>query len=73
MIAAGRHQTDHQKQAAAAALSKTYKVTTPAGVEIVVTNLNAFCKEHNHDQANMVSVAKGRGKSHKRYRCALIE
>lgn len=49
--------------------SKTYIVTTPNGIEKIVTNLNKFCREHELTQPLMIAVAKGKQKQHKGWSC----
>jgi hypothetical protein len=48
---------------------KKYKLVSPDGVNITTNHLLKFCREHNLNQGNMVSVASGRLKSHKGWKC----
>jgi hypothetical protein len=44
---------------------KTYIVTDPNGTEYVVHGIKQFCREHNLNNAHLISVAKGRYSQHK--------
>jgi hypothetical protein len=48
--------------------SKTYKLTTPEGDEIIVKNLSEFCKDKELDSANLSRISKN-GKKHKGWSC----
>lgn len=52
-----------------AANSRSYVVTNPDGAETPITNLKKFCREHGLDAATMSTVANGKRKHHKGWRC----
>lgn len=52
--------------------SKTYKLTTPEGDEIIVKNLSEFCKDKELDSANLSRVSKN-GKKHKGWSCFCLD
>ncbi|UWX62767.1 hypothetical protein [Deinococcus rubellus] len=52
--------------------SRHWLLTDPEGLEIEVKNLKAFCRNNSLSDASMGSVAKGRQKSHKGWRCVKI-
>jgi len=53
--------------------SKTYLIEFPDGETQVVTGLTAFCISHNLTHGNMSSVAHGRLKHHKQYKCTVFD
>ena len=69
----GFKQPESQKLAVAAALSKKYMVTNPAGESYEITNLRKFCTDNNLDQGNMSAVASGRQKTCKGWKCSRIQ
>lgn len=56
-----------------AAVSKTYKVISPDGVEQIITNMAGFCRENNLTATNMSRVAMGKLPHHKRWKCELLD
>lgn len=54
-----RTQTQQVKDKLANHFSKLWVVTLPCGKEILVKNLNKFCKANNLSQSNMATIAKG--------------
>ncbi len=52
-----------------AAFACTWEITTPTGEKEVIVNLNEYCRNHNLQQQNMVSVSKGIVSQHKGFRC----
>lgn len=54
------------------AQAKTYSVTSPEGVEMIIKNLNKFCRENGLGSAAMCDVASGRHPSHKGWKCRRI-
>lgn len=52
-----------------ARMSQTYIVTTPAGEELPVTNLKAFCEEHGLSRGTMYSIAAGKRKQCRKWKC----
>lgn len=52
--------------------SETWNITFPDGKEMVIKNLNRFCKIHNLDQGNMVGVSKGKYKTSKGFKCEKV-
>ena len=68
----GRPQTDHQKQKAREANEKTWKITTPEGEEVIITNLRQYSLERGLDPGNMMHVARGRQKQHKGYKVSKL-
>lgn len=59
----GRTPLDETKEKLADAFAKLWIVTLPSGEEILVKNLNKFCKENGLSQGNMATVASGKKKS----------
>lgn len=57
----GKPQPDSQKQKVAAALSKTWDVTTPTGERLVVVNLRQYCLEHHLNQGNLITYEHTKG------------
>ena len=51
---------------------KTYIVTTPEGFEIIVTNLNSWCKSRGLSSSKMCGVARGRNSTHFGYKCRYL-
>lgn len=52
--------------------ASNYKVTEPNGTEIIVHDLQKYCKSQNINQYNMYAVAAGKRSHHKKYRCTKI-
>ena len=69
----GRKQTDYQKRKASEANSKTWRITTPDGLEETITNLRQYSLERGLDPGNMMHVASGRQKHHKGYKVIRLE
>ena len=69
----GRSQTEYQKQKAREAIQKTWKITTPEGEELVITNLRQFSLDNGLDPSNMLHAAKGRIKQHKGYKVQKLD
>lgn len=63
----GKKMSEEAIAKTVAAHSKTYYLTTPAGEDIVVTNLSKFCRENNLDQRNMSKMYNGLQKTSKGY------
>jgi hypothetical protein len=63
----GFKQPDSQKQKVSKFLSKKWSLTNPNGENMVVENLNQFCKDNNLDQGNL-----SRGK-YKGWTCVKID
>jgi len=56
------------------AISKTYKIINPDGVEIIYKgNLRTFCEKRNLVPHLLRSVAKGRRKEYKGWKCEYVE
>jgi hypothetical protein len=68
----GKKQTDYQKQKAREANEKTWKITTPEGEEVIITNLRQYSLERGLDPGNMMHVARGRQKQHKGYKVSKL-
>lgn len=68
----GKPQTDYQKQKAREANEKTWKVITPEGEEVIITNLRQYSLERGLDPGNMMHVARGRQKQHKGYKVSKL-
>lgn len=68
----GKPQTDYQKQKAREANEKTWKIITPEGEEVIITNLRQYSLERGLDPGNMMHVARGRQKQHKGYKVSKI-
>ncbi len=49
--------------------SGNWLITTPGGSKLKITNLKQFCSIHKLDRGHMWSVAKGKRKHHKGYKC----
>jgi group I intron endonuclease len=52
---------------------KSYMIIHPNGRFEKITNLSAFCREHDLSVSNMSSVATGSLKQHKGFRCSHVE
>ncbi len=50
-----------------------YSVISPQGNEIIVCNLNRFCKEHNLSQSRMSAVSRGQQLHHKGWKVRRIK
>lgn len=57
------------KKKASEKISKNFKVIDPEGKEYIIKNLKQFCTEHNLHNGNMCSVAKGKLKHYKQWKC----
>jgi hypothetical protein len=51
---------------------KTYKLTNPNGDIILIKNLSKFCKNNNLTATLMFTVAYGKQKQHKGWKCELV-
>ena len=51
--------------------SKTYKIITPEGDELIVKNLSEFCRDKNLDPSNLSRISKN-GKLYKKWRCICL-
>lgn len=60
--------TDEQKKYLVGP-SKSYTIISPTNRIHKIVNLNRFCRENQLDQSCMASVAKGKRKHHKQWRC----
>lgn len=65
----GKKPAPHATQKAIEARQKEYKVTDPSGSATLVMNLSQFCREHALNQFSMYSIASGRRKTHKGWKC----
>ena len=63
----GFKQPESQKKAVAEKLAKQWSVTSPTGENMVIKNLQQFCREYNLDQGNL-----SRG-SHRGWKAVKIE
>ncbi len=54
------------------AIVKVYLVVSPLGETIKVKNMAKFCRENNLHKGNMCSVAKGKLKHYKNWKCSYI-
>jgi hypothetical protein len=68
----GKPQTDYQKQKAKEANEKTWKIITPEGEEVIITNLRQYSLERGLDPGNMMHVARGRQNKHKGYKVSKL-
>ena len=66
--ACGYKFTEEQKKGLKGPI-KAYTILNPNGEKFNILNLYKFCRENGLDQACMTSVAQGRRKHHKQYRC----
>ena len=53
--------------------SGKYKILSPEGVEFIISNLSAFCRESNLNLSNMHSVAMGRYRHYKGWQVRYID
>lgn len=51
---------------------RRWKVTSPCGVTLIVSNLERFCKYNNLDPETMRGLARGKGKQYKGFKCSLV-
>jgi len=51
--------------------SKTYKLITPDGEELIVKNLSEFCKDKELDASNLSRISKNE-KIYKKWRCICL-
>jgi group I intron endonuclease len=49
--------------------AKIFIITSPTGQSYTIKNLRKFCRQNNLHQGYMVSIAKGKNKSYKGWRC----
>ena len=56
-------------QKSAESRQKSYFVTPPNGTEFQITNLRKFCRENGLDNTSLCSVAKGKYKHHRGWKC----
>lgn len=49
----GKPRPESQKKSVAKALSKTWLITSPEGIQQTITNLRQFCRDNNLDQGNL--------------------
>lgn len=67
----GLRHSEESKQRIAQGNAKNWKVTSPIGVVLSVTNLHQFCKLHDLKMSSMSDVARGFNKHHKGWVCKL--
>lgn len=67
--------TKEHKSKLIATKVKSFVVTFPNGDQHTITNLRNFCRENNLDPGTMSAVAHGKRhhKSHKGFRCSILE
>lgn len=65
----GRKLPDSAYINSAKAKALTYRIIYPNGDEEVITNLSDFCRKHKLDVSEMVKVARGKARHHKKFRC----
>ena len=51
---------------------RRWKVTSPCGMSLIVSNLERFCKYNNLDPETMRGLARGKGKQYKGFKCSLV-
>lgn len=56
----GFAQSQHQRDTISKVFAKTYRMTSPSGEVMIVTNLRRFCMERHLGYSNFASVASGR-------------
>ncbi len=66
--AKGRTVPVETRDKIASSFAKLWVVTLPCGKEILVKNLNKFCKVNNLSQGNMSMIITGKKKTHKGYK-----
>lgn len=66
----GRKLSKQTIQKRTDSVSKTWKVTTPEGKEILIKNLCDFCRSNKLNPSHMRSIALGERKTHKGYKCS---
>ena len=49
--------------------TRNYKVTSPEGIEFFIDNLAKFCRENELERSAMISVAQGKQRKHKGWKC----
>ena len=54
-------------------LSKKYIITFPDSSTQEITNLRQFAKDHNLSQGTLHMTSSGKRKSHKGFKCELVE
>lgn len=59
----------HVFEALAEKVAKDYVITFPDGHEEYVNNLAKFCRTYDLNKGNLLSVANGRRKQHKGFKC----
>jgi group I intron endonuclease len=65
----GRLHSVTTRQKMSASKSKQWKLSTPDGLILLVTNLKQFCNEHGLSQSSMVYVADGKYSHHRGWKC----
>lgn len=51
---------------------RRWKVTSPCGVTLIVSNLERYCKDNKLDPETMRGLARGKGKQYKGFKCSLV-
>lgn len=69
----GKKQSTEQILNNVLANSEKWIVTDPTGKESHVKGLVSFCREHGLNKSHMASVAKGRLRHHKQWKCRKVE
>jgi group I intron endonuclease len=68
----GAKLTKEQIKKHADKISCMWKIITPNNEEIIIKNLNRYCRENNFNAGHLVQVSKGKKNNYKNYHCFKI-
>lgn len=66
----GRTFSAESREKMSEAKSKSYRVVSPDGVELTVTNMRRFCRENSLSHTGMIALATGRWRYYKGWQCS---
>lgn len=69
----GKQHSDATKKRLSVSRSLDWIVTSPDGIECLITNLSKFCNENNLNSSCMGAVSRGKQSHHKGWECRKVE